>query len=256
LLSFKQVAIVRAGVLSRVEPWPAEVVPWGVGGKDLAAVALTAGTQGSRKRGGAAGLTMEGNAMACAPTNSHLKLQRPYRPLLQGHNRMKAVYSLRGEHIVCRHRKLWSAAGHCGHGRLRGDEPDSSPTSFLRRPDFQRFRDVVADLRRLCPPAFPVVVRTSELPPDLDGLAKRRWNRFVIHLDKNLGQDAALSVLLHEWAHCRSWSLMLDKAADDTAAGRMSPEEFELVSHNGSFGVAYSELWGTFTTRILPGLND
>ena len=158
-----------------------------------------------------------------------------------------------GEHVVCRHRKLWAGAGSHGLGSPKWGVLGGRSRSFLKRDDFMRFQHVLADLRRLCPPAFPVVVRTSEVPPDLDGLAKRRRNRFVIHLDHNLRQEAAISVLLHEWAHCRSWSLMLDKAADETAAGRMSPEEFEIVSHDGSFGVAFAEIWSTFTTAILPG---
>jgi len=176
----------------------------------------------------------------------------PFR--LAGSNRMISTSCLPGEHVVCRHRKLWTAAGSHGLGSPKWGVLGGRPRSFLKREDFRRFQHVLADLRRLCPSAFPVVLRTSEVPPDLDGFAKRRRNRFVIHLDHNLRQEAAISVLLHEWAHCRSWSLMLDKAADETAAGRMSPEEFELVSHDGSFGVAFAEIWSTFTTAILPGL--
>ena len=183
-----------------------------------------------------------------------IRLHEPFWPA--GNHRMNNTPCRLGEHVVCRHRKLGPAVASHALGSPRWGVVGSKPQSFLKRPEFMRFRHVVADLRRLCPPAFPVVVRTSVVPPDLDGLAKRRRNRFVIHLDHNLRQDAAISVLLHEWAHCRSWSLMLDKAADDAAAGRMSPEEFELVSHDGSFGVAFAEIWSTFTTAILPGLDS
>jgi hypothetical protein len=178
----------------------------------------------------------------------------PFR--FDGNDRMIDTSCLPGEHVVCRHRKLWAAAGSHGLGSPKWGVVGSRPRSFLKRHEFRRFQHILADLRRLCPPAFPVVLRTSVVPPDLDGLAKRRRNRFVIHLDHNLHQEAAISVLLHEWAHCRSWSLMLDKAADEMAAGRMSPEEFEIVSHDGSFGVAFAEIWGTFTTAILPGLES
>ena len=127
--------------------------------------------------------------------------------------------------------------------------------TFLKRPDFQHFQEVVAGLRKLCPTAFPVVVRTALVPEGLDGLAKRRRNRFVIHLDKHLNEHAAVNTLIHEWAHCMSWNLKLDKAADEFAAGRLTPQEFERASHDASFGVAYSEAWSAYSAVILPASN-
>ena len=126
--------------------------------------------------------------------------------------------------------------------------------SFLQRPDFDVFQAVVAGLREHCPPAFPVVVRTSRLRPSLDGYCRRRPNRFVLHLNSDLSQPAAVDTLIHEWAHARAWNLLLDAAAGGFAEGRVTRQEFDALAHGPEFGAAYAEVWRAFSLRILPGL--
>ena len=160
------------------------------------------------------------------------------------------------EVVVCWHRRL---PGVCRSSRpltgtLLPKLGRDKPLTFLKRPDFGHFQQVVTGLRKLCPTGFPVVVRTCKVPSDIDGLTKRNSKRFVIHLARHLCQDAAVEVLIHEWAHCMAWNLLLDKAADDYAEGRLSRQDFERVSHNASFGVAYSEAWAAYSAEILPAL--
>ena len=160
------------------------------------------------------------------------------------------------ERLVCMHRRSPGPVGFQSVCTERAHEPGQwSPgagLSFLKRPDFRHFQDVVAGLREFCPTAFPVIVRTSHVPENVEGLTKRRHNRFVIHLDRNLSEQSAVSVLLHEWAHCMSWSLKHDRAADEFNSGRLPWVDFERASHDAGFGVAYSQAWATYSTEILP----
>lgn len=124
--------------------------------------------------------------------------------------------------------------------------------SFMAEARFKRFRHVVAGLRRLCPPAFPVVIRTGLLSPDIEGTCTRRHRRFVITVADRLDETKAIDTLLHEWAHATAWNHRLDAI---TQAPPKDPNVLERISHGGEWGVAYSMVWRTFTTRILPGLD-
>ncbi len=147
--------------------------------------------------------------------------------------------------------------GHDGGSAGSGFAPRgliSAGDSFLGRRGFEAFRRVLEGLREHCPPAFPVVVRTSRLPRGIEGYCKRRRNRFVIHLSAFLGQAAAVDTLVHEWAHAVSWSLLLDRAGDDLQAGRITTEQFEEASHGAEFGTAFAVVWRAFSMKILPGV--
>jgi len=160
------------------------------------------------------------------------------------------------ERIVCMHRRSPGPVGLQAAGANLADAPGQwSPgagLSFLKRPDFRHFQEVVAGLRELCPTAFSVIVRTSEVPEHVDGLTKRRQNRFVICLDRNLSEQAAVGVLIHEWAHCMSWSLKHDRAADEFNSGLLTWADFERATHDASFGVAYSQAWAAYSAEMLP----
>lgn len=124
--------------------------------------------------------------------------------------------------------------------------------SFMAEARFKRFRHVVAGLRRLCPPAFPVVIRTGLLPPGIEGTCTRRHRRFVITVADRLDEPKAIDTLLHEWAHATAWNHRLDVI---TQTPPKDPHFLERISHGGEWGVAYSTVWRAFTTRILPGLD-
>ncbi len=150
------------------------------------------------------------------------------------------------------------ARGSDTHGEAPGSPCAASPAasySFLRRPRFEAFRAVLRGLREHCPPAYPVVIRTSRLPWDVEGFCKRRRNRFVIHLRASLSLATAIDTLLHEWAHALGWNLLLDRLGDDMHAGKITPAEFELASHGPEFGTAFAAVWRAFSMKILPGVN-
>ncbi len=115
--------------------------------------------------------------------------------------------------------------------------------SFLRRPGWNVFRDVLAGLRKSCPAAKPVVVRTAWLPPTTLGECIRRPRRFVVRLNRDMTQDAAIETLCHEWAHALSWSFWLDRLARQLD---VDPAEFERASHDEAWGCAYSRVWRAY----------
>lgn len=158
--------------------------------------------------------------------------------------------------VVCRHRRMPSVA--CAQRSAAWPARDltlansSTRKTFLNRPDFRHFQETLAALREFCPTAFPVIVRTSIVPVTVDGMTKRRRNRFVIHLDRNLDEVTATGVLIHEWAHAMSGSLKHDRAADEFNSGKLTWTEFERACHDAGFGASFAEAWATYTTRVLP----
>lgn len=106
---------------------------------------------------------------------------------------------------------------------------------------------VLAGLRKHCPAAMPVVVRTSWLPSDMLGRCARRKSRFVIQLNAALTEHDAIETLLHEWAHALAWSFSLDRLA---RTPRLSPLKFEQASHDEAWGCAYSRVWRAYLTVV------
>lgn len=127
----------------------------------------------------------------------------------------------------------------------------SRAQSFVADGRFKRFQKVAAGLRSLCPPAFPVVIRTKQLAPGIEGTCARHRNRFVISIADRLNEKTGIEALLHEWAHALSWTHKLDSVAkmpiDDEAM-------FERLTHGPEWGVSYAAVWRCFVTQILPGL--
>lgn len=98
-------------------------------------------------------------------------------------------------------------------------------------------REAARLLRQRVPAAFPVRVRRDPLPTDRHGdaaLVRGRKPHFVIRIDQRLRGDFAVWVLLHEWAHCRAWSLRDTHGPD-------------WEEHGPAFGVAYAECWRAYT---------
>jgi hypothetical protein len=123
--------------------------------------------------------------------------------------------------------------------------------SFLRRPGWTIFRTVLAGLRKHCPAAMPVVVRTSWLSSDTLGRCARRKSRFVIALNANMNEHDAVETLIHEWAHALSWNLALDRLSRQDS---VDPRDFQEASHDEAWGCAYSRVWRVYIGNILPAL--
>jgi len=119
---------------------------------------------------------------------------------------------------------------------------------LAKRPGYALFAFALATLRAHLPTPYPTIVRTGSLPSEIDGYCVRRPSRFVIQIDRKLSCEAAIGVLIHEWAHARAWNHRLD----GVCKGGLSRDEFEAVCHGPEFGAAYAEAWRLLTTRILP----
>lgn len=119
----------------------------------------------------------------------------------------------------------------------------SATGSFLDRPGWDVFRKVVEGLRRACPAAKPVVVRTAWLPRTTLGECVRRPQRFVVRLNMAMSESMAVETLCHEWAHALAWNYSLDKLARQAG---VSPQEFDLASHDEAWGCAYSRVWRAY----------
>ena len=154
------------------------------------------------------------------------------------------------DNILCCHRRcsLAAIADHAVGERAAG----SRQLSLQNRSGYSLLGATIAGLRAHAPCGFPVVVRTGGVPVTMDGFCIRRRSRFVIHLDDCLSPSNSVAVLIHEWAHARSWSHYLDRAAKDVRAGTITEEEFDEISHGAAFGVEYAACWRVFSGIVLP----
>ena len=116
----------------------------------------------------------------------------------------------------------------------------------------EHLQETLTALRKHCPPPLPVVVKLCRLPDDLDGQTIRNPREFIIRLARQLDENRLVNVLLHEWAHCLSWSLKHDRIYDDYEAGKTSWTEYEAGCHDGAFGVAFAQAHVVYTTKVLP----
>jgi hypothetical protein len=102
---------------------------------------------------------------------------------------------------------------------------------------YKLYRAIIADLRRVCPPAFAVSVRRVKLS-NYEGRCWKHGKKFYIQIDSRLDEARAIDVLLHEWAHACAWNHKLDAAVSD--------EDFNRLSHDAAWGVAYSEVYAAY----------
>jgi hypothetical protein len=133
----------------------------------------------------------------------------------------------------------------CHRGALMGaGSLFSTPAhSFVNRPGWREFQTVLAGLRRECPPALPVVVRASWLPETILGQCLRRDKRFVVQLNRDLGEPQAVEVLCHEWAHALAWNFTLDRLSKMRG---LDPAVFDRACHDEAWGCAYSRVWRAY----------
>lgn len=107
---------------------------------------------------------------------------------------------------------------------------------------FQVYRDLLALLKDKLPAAYPVSVRRVPLTVKLDGRCWKHGKKFHIQISKNLDESRAIDVLIHEWAHARAWNHRLDNAKND--------EEFNKLSHDAVWGVAYAEVYAEYEKQF------
>lgn len=132
-------------------------------------------------------------------------------------------------------------------GGIAADVTMPLPPPKNRLDRWKDFRRTLYWLRKGCPPAMPVVVLFSKLPDTVLGNCGRRNKRFVIRLNKRMGECQACDVLVHEWAHAVAWNYSLDALAK---AKPNNPAAFDLVSHDETWGCAYSRAWRVYTASM------
>lgn len=92
---------------------------------------------------------------------------------------------------------------------------------------FGDFKDAVRFLKKRLPPKHKVSVRRVKLKGDAAadiGLDVKK-RKFLIRISKSLPNDAAVLILLHEWAHALSW---------------------ESKNHNIEWATTYSDVYNTY----------
>lgn len=130
--------------------------------------------------------------------------------------------------------------------RPQGFAPAKSFSQDGNHPDFQQ---VLASLRLLVPTPLPVIVRTSRLPAWRYGECLNMRGHFLVRISRDCTEDEAVATLIHEWAHAVAWNYAMDRL------GKFPPEshaEFERLTHGPDWGVAYSRVYSTYASEILP----
>lgn len=108
---------------------------------------------------------------------------------------------------------------------------------------YKVYRKIIKVLRENLPPAYPVIVRRVKLV-GIDGDCMLDEKKFYIRINREMDEGSAIDCLIHEWAHARAWNHLHDSLDD---------KEFELRSHDASWGVAYSEVYRTYEHHFLFG---
>lgn len=108
------------------------------------------------------------------------------------------------------------------------------------------FRRVLDALRANCPVRKPVTVHVGYVGHGVLGFCKCESHRTSIRVSGRLTQEAAVDVLVHEWAHAMSWDRRLDRLA---RAPWISATEFEAAVHGPAWGVAYARAYLVFVAE-------
>ena len=82
-----------------------------------------------------------------------------------------------------------------------------------------------------------------EAVPFKGGRSLRRDKRFVVQLNRDLGEPQAFEVLCHEWAHALAWNFSLDRLAKTPG---LDPAVFDRACHDEAWGCAYSRVWRAY----------
>jgi len=108
---------------------------------------------------------------------------------------------------------------------------------------YRCYRKLLQLLKKQFPAAFPVSVRRQKIASSVQGRCYKEGKKFYVQIDKNLGEHAAMDVLVHEWAHARAWNHRLDTATTD--------EDFNKLSHDAAWGVAYAEIYSAYEQLFI-----
>lgn len=99
------------------------------------------------------------------------------------------------------------------------------------RKSFGDFKEIIRLLKKRIPPKFSVKVRRVKLNNNA-GDCEMIGKKFLIRVDSGLSHDAAVLILLHEWAHCLCWD-----------SPKWLPGDKD---HHLAWGIAYSHVYGVW----------
>ena len=97
----------------------------------------------------------------------------------------------------------------------------------------QYYRQVVRMLKEKCPADMPVIVRRMKVPKDRYGDCSKKEDCYVIRICREISEQQAIDILIHEWAHAISW----DKCSSE--------------NHCNQWGKAYSRVYRIFLKEII-----
>ena len=92
---------------------------------------------------------------------------------------------------------------------------------------FIDYRSLCNYLKKHLPLDYPMSIRRVPTNSNTHADCDLRGKKFYIRINKDLSEDAAISILLHECAHCLSWF----KKEED---------------HGKSFGISYSKIYSYY----------
>lgn len=142
--------------------------------------------------------------------------------------------------VICCYRRDVSLFGDDFHAPLK---IPTRVATLKSREAWKFFPRVLAQLRDKCPPARPVIVRASYLPPTTLGQCIGRPKRFVVLLSHFLTEQNAVDVLIHEWAHALAWNCIIDEYGKQ---GGIDEREFHQLSHDETWGLAFSKAYRAY----------
>lgn len=103
----------------------------------------------------------------------------------------------------------------------------------MKRRTMKHYREVIRALKDKCPADLPVIVRRVKVPTDRFGDCNRLDDYYLIRICRDLKEEQAIDILIHEWAHAISWT-------------KCTSED-----HSNEWGKAYSRVYRVFLKEIL-----
>lgn len=70
---------------------------------------------------------------------------------------------------------------------------------------YTNFNKVLAFLRKELPFSYPIKIKRTKMPVGIDGDCCFKNNIFLIRIEKNLPENYAIDIMLHEMSHALSW---------------------------------------------------
>jgi hypothetical protein len=117
-----------------------------------------------------------------------------------------------------------------------------------REPAFEFFHRVVELLQQLLPAPLPVVVRLGATGPYCLGHCRRLKSQFRICISRDLSEESAIELLIHEWAHALAWP----RKADFLASSRLTRAQRQKPFHGAEWGEAYAKVYCAVALDIAP----